>query len=875
MKKTLSEMSLRTLVVVMVGLLAAISLGFAVAEYRESRAVFRNAALMGERNRIAGICLAAINGFIGERGGVLVGLLGQEPIAPVPREFINQRRPLVDNLIREVLTGVPQGSRGRMEDIGRLWGEVQRLRPRLDEAVAQPRTARNPALAGEWVAAADNLTGGLLGLMYDMTDYPAIEDAGFEHLNNLRVTSILFSTLIGAESSIFGANAHSGNAFAPSEMATVRLMRAQSMMLWEKLDTGLRGFGDHGTRMAIDKLRSGLFDELRPRQDAILKAAENGVFLSEDKGDSRRYVVLAMLVIGAAGELTESINTLADRYTRERIDYARGKERLAWAGIAATFLLGGMAFLVFIRRFARPLQAIQRRIDSLVRKQSGNVAAGQVDGDEFRRIDFALGLLDEAVEARLQSDAALHEHERISASILAVLPQAIIAADSVGVITMFSPGAEAMLGYSAEEMIGKQNTLLFHDRDEVVARAKELTDELGFRVEPGYPTFIAKARVTGHPDEREWTYVRKNGSRLTVLLSITVFTDTHGKSHGCGVATDITSRSQVAAEMSRLANYDPLTQLPNRRLFQDRIRMAISQARRENTCLALLMIDLDRFKPVNDRYGHSVGDLLLKAVAERIQKCLRESDTLARVGGDEFVVILPMVSGRENAVNVAEKIRLSLCAPVDLPGNFTVSIDCSIGIAMYPQHGHNEELLLKNADNAMYVAKALGRAQVHVAGGEGHDGGRLLAEHCPPQPISNLVWRRAYECGDPSIDREHKELFSHGNTLIRAVAKGRMPPDKLPEMLDELIDSVMSHFRNEEFILARYGYTEIESHAQKHQRLIERALELRSMAVAGELSLGDVVSFVTRDIVAEHMLIDDHDYFPLLRKTYSYRHDAH
>lgn len=107
----------------------------------------------------------------------------------------------------------------------------------------------------------------------------------------------------------------------------------------------------------------------------------------------------------------------------------------------------------------------------------------------------------------------------------------------------------------------------------------------------------------------------------------------------------------------------------------------------------------------------------------------------------------------------------------------------------------------------------------------------------------------------------------HGNTLIRAVANGRIPLNKLPEMIDELIDSVMAHFRNEEFILSRYGYSELESHGRKHLRLIERALELRSMAVSGELALADVVSFIARDVVAEHMLVDDHDYFPLLRKT--------
>jgi hemerythrin-like metal-binding protein len=134
-------------------------------------------------------------------------------------------------------------------------------------------------------------------------------------------------------------------------------------------------------------------------------------------------------------------------------------------------------------------------------------------------------------------------------------------------------------------------------------------------------------------------------------------------------------------------------------------------------------------------------------------------------------------------------------------------------------------------------------------------------------PLANLVWRRSYQCGDAIIDKEHKDLFMHGNTLIRAVANGRIPLDKLPEMLDELIESVMAHFRNEEFILSRYGYAELESHAYKHRKLIERALELRSMAVSGELSLAEVVSFVTRDVVAVHMLVDDHGNFPLLRKA--------
>lgn len=509
-------------------------------------------------------------------------------------------------------------------------------------------------------------------------------------------------------------------------------------------------------------------------------------------------------------------------------------------------------------------RAIRARIGKMNFKPAGTASSALPLSDVARPGD-APGMLDDVAECRQRCDRTLREHERFSAAILAAIPQAVIAVDGKGVITMFSPGAEAMLGYSAEEVVGKETPLLFHDREEVAARANELSTELGYPVAADLGAFVAKAQATGKPEEREWTYIRKDGTRLTVLLSVTSFSDESGNVMSCGVATDITQRSHRVAEMARLANFDPLTQLPNRRLFHDRLRMAVAQARRENTFLALLMIDIDRFKPVNDRFGHAVGDLLLRALAGRVQKCLRESDTLARTGGDEFVAILPMIGGEEDAVGVARKIRESLSAPFDLDEGDSVTIDCSVGVALYPEHGGDEESLLKNADNAMYVAKALGRAQVCVAGNN-RVAMRAAAKEVGAAP-SRLVWRRAYQCGDAEIDREHKDLFAHANTLLRAVANGRIPPDRMPEMLDELVESVVAHFRNEEFILSRCGFQELDGHAQKHRRLVERVLELRSMVGAGELSLSDVVAFVARDIVAEHMLIHDQEYFPLLRKA--------
>jgi diguanylate cyclase (GGDEF)-like protein/PAS domain S-box-containing protein len=176
---------------------------------------------------------------------------------------------------------------------------------------------------------------------------------------------------------------------------------------------------------------------------------------------------------------------------------------------------------------------------------------------------------------------------------------------------------------------------------------------------------------------------------------------------------DITDRKEMEEKVLHLAYHDPLTDLPNRMLFTDRLHQALAIAKRDKTHLAVLFIDLDRFKPVNDRFGHNVGDLLLKAVGLRIRKCLRESDTVARIGGDEFVVLLSVIRTERDAWDVAEKIRFSLNQPFDLAGH-SMSISSSTGIAVYPEHGDDENPLLKNADDAMYYAKSAGRDNVQI-----------------------------------------------------------------------------------------------------------------------------------------------------------------
>jgi len=167
------------------------------------------------------------------------------------------------------------------------------------------------------------------------------------------------------------------------------------------------------------------------------------------------------------------------------------------------------------------------------------------------------------------------------------------------------------------------------------------------------------------------------------------------------------------AELTKLVTHDALTGLPNRKLLADHLQLALAGTKRNGTHLALMFIDLDEFKPVNDTLGHDVGDVLLKEAASRILACLRESDTVARIGGDEFIVLLPIIESAHDAVVVAEKIRHALAQPFALRGA-SRTISSSIGIAIYPEHGSTESTLITSADSAMYAAKNAGRNTVRV-----------------------------------------------------------------------------------------------------------------------------------------------------------------
>ena len=256
----------------------------------------------------------------------------------------------------------------------------------------------------------------------------------------------------------------------------------------------------------------------------------------------------------------------------------------------------------------------------------------------------------------------------------------------------------ALFGYNASEVLGK-NPRIFksgrHEDDFYRAMWNDLTQH--------------------HRWQGEIWNTRKSGDEFPCWQSITAVCDDAGVvTHYVATQTDITLRKAAEDEVKRLAFFDPLTNLPNRRLLADRLQQAVTHARRDLGHLALIFVDLDKFKPVNDRYGHAAGDQLLQSVAHRLRTCVRESDTVARVGGDEFVVLLDGISQSNDALQVAEKIHAVLIAPFHLASGQSVHISSSSGLAFYPEHGLDESTLSRHADVAMYAAKSAGRDQYVV-----------------------------------------------------------------------------------------------------------------------------------------------------------------
>ncbi|SHE39868.1 PAS domain S-box-containing protein/diguanylate cyclase (GGDEF) domain-containing protein [Marinomonas polaris DSM 16579] len=280
------------------------------------------------------------------------------------------------------------------------------------------------------------------------------------------------------------------------------------------------------------------------------------------------------------------------------------------------------------------------------------------------------------------------------ADVMELMLDSVCVVDRNGSFVFVSAAFENMFGYAPHEVIGKPMVDMVYPDD----REKTLG--------------IAESVICGKVLPRfENRWVRKDGKVVNVLWSAR-WSEEHQVR--IAVAHDITERKEIEAQLLYAAGHDDLTDLPNRTLLLDRLQASLTLAEREQVGLSVLFIDIDGFKDINDGYGHAVGDLLLQQIAKRLGACVRKSDTVGRLGGDEFLIILNKVNNTEGAALVAEKIRAALSEVFVVDGS-TLSVSASIGIASYPENGKEPLDLVQSADHAMYQAKNNGGDKVILA----------------------------------------------------------------------------------------------------------------------------------------------------------------
>jgi diguanylate cyclase (GGDEF)-like protein/PAS domain S-box-containing protein len=430
--------------------------------------------------------------------------------------------------------------------------------------------------------------------------------------------------------------------------------------------TGYRGVGRDITDIRRAETEVA---ESRAFLNAVLDALPTA-FTVKDR--QHRYLLANEAFCKVAGRSREELIGKDDRYVlpADQVEEVWRTDETVLAGntpieYEGTYTLGGKDLYALVRKSVLTRADGSRVVlSSIVDISRQKTVEAQLRLSERRFRDFA----DAASEFVWESDAR-------------------------GLITFVSPRVSSVIGYGPEELIGR-HPQTFMPAGEYQRVADWIREH---------------RRSDGSFHDLEHRYLTKSGQLTWIQASAVRVLDEHGGFAGYrGTARDITDRKTAEERISYLATRDPLTDLPNRVLFNDRLEQGLVNARRKRDQLALMFIDLDRFKNINDSLGHQVGDLLLKEVAARMQACIRKGDTLSRLGGDEFVVTLEGLQQAEDAAQVAQKIIASLAQPMTIAGHI-LTTSCSIGISIFPTDAEDSSALMKNADTAMYHAKEKGR----------------------------------------------------------------------------------------------------------------------------------------------------------------------
>ncbi len=311
---------------------------------------------------------------------------------------------------------------------------------------------------------------------------------------------------------------------------------------------------------------------------------------------------------------------------------------------------------------------------------------------------------------------------------------------------------------------------------------------------------------------------------------------------------------QAVRELEQLARTDRLTGAWNRLRFEEAARDEMNRSQRYGVAVSLAVLDMDHFKRINDRFGHPVGDRVLRQLVALCRQHMRITDSITRWGGEEFILLAPHTSLNQLQV-LMERLRQHLA---DSPMPDVGQVSASIGVAEYREE-ESLEAWIERADRALYLAKHQGRNRVAV---DPHTRFQPQARRSG-KSLLQLRWEPSYACGHGLIDAQHQALFALVNQLLeRLLAKA--PETELVQLMEQLLTDLRQHFRDEEQILARHQFTGLKAHRQEHGRLLEQAATWVDAARQGRLELGTLFNFLAYEVVVNHMLDADREYFEQL-----------
>ena len=406
--------------------------------------------------------------------------------------------------------------------------------------------------------------------------------------------------------------------------------------------------------------------------------------------------------------------------------------------------------------------------------------------------------LRERDEALLRSHKDLH----LARQVIEATIDGVMIVDENGLIEYVNPAFTRLTGYLPTEVIGRNPRLL----------------QSGLQNVEFYTRMWTEVLETGHWEGEIWNR-RKTGDIFAERLTINTIRGTDGRIvKFAAIFSDITDRKREEEQVLSLAYYDPLTELPNRRLLTDRLTQSISNAYRSGTKLALMFLDLDLFKGINDTLGHDAGDAVLVEVSKRLLDCVRDGDTVARLGGDEFVVLMPELRDVTDAARLASRLISQVKAPMYITGR-QLHVTTSVGIALYPDDGHAPEVLLKRADTAMYQAKQIGRNnyQLHSAAMNSHSARKLAMEREIRDAIANDEMSLVYQV---KVDLDSGAI-SGAEALIRWTHPefGMVPPGEFLPVAERI------------GLMPAIGEWVLRTACRQNRHWVERGLPAIRMAV--------------------------------------------